>query len=678
LPDAELDAELCYWLGVANMADDAAAERWFSRAWSGFVEQGDLRGQQLTAAQAVLSKTDSWRTHEGLSTWTRRVLELLDRGPFGVDGAEQLLISAGTVRALDFADHYSSDSPAAKRLTLQLLERLGSPRAEDPPTLRLLASESLIEHASATGNAELFEKAVDNVAAHLRDRDTSPWALGMWLVAFGAATGRHFSYARRGFPYPSPEAALRAAIAIGEREALRGVEFGALYHLQYSMKLRNDFAEFEALIDRLAEIADSRYTTQVAVVADCRAALHTVQENFGAAYRDCERFMAAIEAANEPPIERWPHFVTKFQVLLADRKPREAAALLEPLLSLFAGGVRRRTQACVSVASALDAKWNDAKLYSGILRDCMSDIRAASWNAILLNLPELLAELCGDAIELDIEPELCRSLIDRRRLTPPRDPRTARWPWPLKVHVLGDFKLERDGAPLDLGTRPPTRSLDIVRALAIAKDHTCSLEDLYEWLWPEADGAQAKSACEQALHRLRKLLGSADLIVQREGKLRLAPDGVWVDLADWEARIRRAFAPAAEPSIADSLLERAFHDFRGPLLRSERTAAWAMPAIERVHGRFIDLVVRLGKRLEARHELSAARTVYLRALDHYPTSERCYEALLRLRLAEDDRGAALEDYRRYERILASTLAAKPSRTIRALIAPLLAGASAAE
>ena len=39
--------------------------------------------------------------------------------------------------------------------------------------------------------------------------------------------------------------------------------------------------------------------------------------------------MAAIEAANEPPIERWPHFITKFQVLLGESRATEAAAFLE-------------------------------------------------------------------------------------------------------------------------------------------------------------------------------------------------------------------------------------------------------------------------------------------------------------------------------------------------------------
>lgn len=619
LPEDQLDAWLCYWLGVATVADDAKAESWFARAWSLFSDTNDVRGLSLTAAHAVLSKTDSWRTHEGLATWTTRANALLDRDLDMLRADEQLLVWAGLLRAVDYAVDYRSDTPAVHRLTATLLDRLMHPRQGDTATLRLLASESLIEHAGSTGQQQLFEKAVDSISDDIRAREASAWALGMWLVAFGATTARHFPFARRGFPYASPEEALRAAIAIGERESLRGVEFGALYHLQLHMKSRNDFTEFAALIGRLAEIADSRYTTQVAVVADCQAALHTARRDFAAAHTACQRFMAAIEAANEPPIERWPHFITLFQVLLAERRPADAAAFLEGLLALFDGAVHRRTSACVLVALAFAAKWDRATDYVDRLRACLAEIRLASWPTILLNTPHLLAELCRDGLEMDIEPELCRTLIQRRVLTPP-ETRSAHWPWPLKVHVLGELRLERDGVPVDLGIKPPTRSLDVVRALAITKGHVCSLDELSEWLWPDADGDQAKRACEQALHRLRKLLGAPDFVVQREGKVRLAMDKVWVDLDEWEARLDLAVHADAD-SGAEHHLETALRAFRAPLLQHERETSWSLPAIERVKHAFLDLTIRLGKRFEDRNDLPGARAVYRRALNIYPDSE---------------------------------------------------------
>ena len=667
LPPDQLDGWLCYWLGVANAPDDAIAAAWFARAWTHFAEQNDLRGLCVTAAHAVLSKADSWRTHEGLATWTGRALELLERDVTDLAPDEQLLAWTGILRAVDFAADYRSDTPAVERLTFRLGERLARPQPGDTATRRLLASEALIEHAGTTGRRELFELAVDSVTADLRDPGASAWARGLWLVAFGAISARYFAYARRGFPYATAEDALRAAIDIGERESLRGVEFGALYHLQLLMKSRNDFTEFAALVRRLAEIADSRYTTQVAVVADCEAALHTIRREFAEAHAACDRFMAAIEAANEPPLERWPHFITKFQVLLAEGRADLAAAFLTDLLPLYSGALRRRTETCVLLARACGAKWTGDASYPQRLRDGLAELRAANWPAILLNLPDLLAELCADALDLDIESDLCHSLISRRALVPP-DRRPRRWPWPLRVHVLGGFALDRDGTRVDLGPKPPGRSLDIVRLLAVSRDHSCPTPQIYDWLWPDADGDGAKSACEQALHRLRRLLGTNDVIVQREGRLRLAPDKVWVDLDDWITRLAGVLLKDAAAAEAD--MERAVAEFPGPLHGSEPAAPWSLAAAEHVRRSYLDVVMRLGHRLEERGELQKAAQAYVRALEAYPTSEQCWEALLRARLALGDPAGALDEYRRCEGVLAAA-GRTPSASIRALVRPLL-------
>jgi len=435
--------------------------------------------------------------------------------------------------------------------------------------------------------------------------------------------------------------------------------------LQLLMKLRNEWSEFATLIARIAEISDSRYTTQVAVAADCEAALHTRQKRFAAASADCDRFMAAIEAANEPPIERWPHFITKFQVLLAAEMCDEAAAFLEDLIHLFDGAVRQRTQICVLAAHAFAAKWRGSPEYAERLRTFMTHLRATNWTAVLINLPDHLAELCADALELNIEPDFCAALIRRRALAPPESA-PSRWPWPLRLHVLGDFRMELNGAPVNPGAKPPTRSLDILRVLAISKDHACSLQDIYEWLWPDAEGDQAKAACEQALHRLRKILSAPDLIVQREGKLYLSAQHTWVDVVDWERKLTHALRTSQ-----DEIMQSALAEFGGPLFHSERVSAWALPAIERVRSKFIDLASRLARRLEGRGDHKGARAVYLRAIDMYPTSAVCYEGLIRSRLAMQDQAGALEDYERYLRVIQSTREAKPSPAIRSLVGALL-------
>ncbi len=274
------------------------------------------------------------------------------------------------------------------------------------------------------------------------------------------------------------------------------------------------------------------------------------------------------------------------------------------------GAIRQRTQICVLAAHAFASKWRGADDYAARLHTCMTQLRAASWTAALINLPDLLAELCADALELGIEPDFCTALIRRRVLMPPESS-SSRWPWPLRLFVLGDFRMELNGAPISPGAKPSTRSLDLLRVLAISKDYACSLQDIYEWLWPDAEGDQAKAACEQALHRLRKLLSAPDLIVQREGRLYLSAQHTWVDFANWERKLALALRASQ-----DEVMQRALDDF-------------------------------------------------------YPTSAVCYEGLIRNRLAMKDQAGALEDYERYLRVIRSTREAAPSPAIRSLVGELL-------
>lgn len=669
LPErAREDAWLCYWLGVAHVADDAAAETWLARAWALFARRSDVQGQRLVAAQVVLSKTDSWRTHTGLAVWTRRLLAHLGR-PWR--GHSELLVFSGMLRAVDFAEDYRSDGPDVRRLRAHLLARLATPAAGDSPTLRLIASETLIEHAGTTGAATLFEQAVDSVLPDLRARAASPWALGLWLIAFGTVSGRYFPFARRGCPYRSPEQALRAALEIGVNEGLRGVEFGALYHLQLLAKLRGDMAEFAELVTRLVAIADSRYTTQVAVAADCQAALHTLHGRHAEALRACERFMAAITAAAEPPVERWPHFITKFQALLGAGQARAAARFLAGLLPLFDGELRRRTAACITLAQACAAKWRLSPEYPAHLRASMEALQTLSYPAVLANLPDLLAELCADALDHGIALDFCRALIVRRGLRPPAA-RPHTWPWALRVGVLGAATLERDGVPLHSGAKAPMRALNIVYFLALAPGRCCALEEVCAQLWPDLDGDQARAAAEQALHRLRRRLGRADLVTQREGVLRLCDQLVWVDLHAWELALRAARARNASPAARDLACERAFWSFGGAVLQSLPSAPWSLAAAERVRADYVDLALVLAGRLAARGETLAARHVYLRVLELYPDCEPCYEALVRASLAHGGVAVAVEDFRRYERVARATGGLEPSRALGALVQRALA------
>jgi DNA-binding SARP family transcriptional activator len=233
------------------------------------------------------------------------------------------------------------------------------------------------------------------------------------------------------------------------------------------------------------------------------------------------------------------------------------------------------------------------------------------------------------------------------------------------VHLLGGFRVDLNGGVFDLGAKPATRVLDILRMLSVSKDQSCSLDHLQDLLWPDLDGDQAKAACEQALHRLRKMLGRKDLIVQREGRVRLASDNVWVDLQDWEARLKQALSRTI--SEQEALLP----DFPGPALHHSPVPSWAIPATERVRDGFVELAVRVGKHREAQRDYEGARAAYLRVLDFYPDSARAYQFLIQERLQQNDVAGAIECYARYERTIEAEGQSAPSPAIRSLIRPHL-------
>jgi two-component SAPR family response regulator len=153
--------------------------------------------------------------------------------------------------------------------------------------------------------------------------------------------------------------------------------------------------------------------------------------------------------------------------------------------------------------------------------------------------------------------------------------------------------------------------------------------------------------------------------VQREGRLRLATDKVWVELANWESRLKQVLGAnsLAGPATEFEALFMAFH---GPPFFDDRPKAWAFAVAERVHGEFMDLACRVAAEREHEGDADGARAIYLRGLDFYPDSARFYEGLIQGRLTQNDVAGAVADHSRYERIVAA-VGGEPSPALRNLV-----------
>jgi DNA-binding SARP family transcriptional activator len=283
-------------------------------------------------------------------------------------------------------------------------------------------------------------------------------------------------------------------------------------------------------------------------------------------------------------------------------------------------------------------------------------------------LPATLAQLAAVALGHGIERDFVRHTIARRGLPPPAA-EEERWPWRVRVRAFGAFDTAVDGAPIENGTKPQRKPVELLKYLIAAGGRDVSFGAVTQALWPDAEGDAAKRSFDVTLHRLRRMLGRDDAIVLHGGKLALNPGIVWVDALAFErltARIDEIQrGPCKGATAPIETLERALRLYRGPLLASD-DEPWVRPARERMRRRFVQLAETAGEHWERAGNPDAALAWYHRAVDLEPTAERIHQRILRLLHGQGRRAEALEAYRRCREVLSAVLAAGPSAETEAL------------
>ena len=144
--------------------------------------------------------------------------------------------------------------------------------------------------------------------------------------------------------------------------------------------------------------------------------------------------------------------------------------------------------------------------------------------------PAVMARLCAKALAEGIEVEYVQNLIRKLELLPdPLPVEIDNWPWPLKIHTLGQFELEKDGEPIRFYGKVQHKPLAMLKALVAPGGKDQKEEQISDLLWPEADGDAAHSTFKSNLFRLRQLLGVENGVKFQEGKVGLDPRYCWVD-----------------------------------------------------------------------------------------------------------------------------------------------------
>ncbi len=122
----------------------------------------------------------------------------------------------------------------------------------------------------------------------------------------------------------------------------------------------------------------------------------------------------------------------------------------------------------------------------------------------------------------------------------------------LQLKLFGVPAIERDGAQLT-GRASHRHRLALLALLALAPGRRLTRDKLIAYLWPESNPERGRNLLKVATYVLRSALGEEALLSAGD-ELRLNPDLVQVDVADFEA------------ALEQSLHDRAIALYQGPLL----------------------------------------------------------------------------------------------------------------
>jgi predicted ATPase/DNA-binding SARP family transcriptional activator len=241
-----------------------------------------------------------------------------------------------------------------------------------------------------------------------------------------------------------------------------------------------------------------------------------------------------------------------------------------------------------------------------------------------------------------------------------------------RITLLGGLRVERGEEAADKQVITRFKSHKVGGLLAYLAYHlrqAHSREVLIEMFWPDSPPEQGRNSLSAALSSLRSQLeppGTPAGAVIRADRysVGLNPATVTTDVAEFQATLKDA-AKAGSATERAQCLGRAIDLYQGRLLPGHYDE-WITPEGERLSGLFLEAAARLIAEREAGGDLSAALTCAGKAVSADPLSEDANRHLIRLLAAAGQPGAALRQYKEYERRLGEELGEEPSSPLRAL------------
>lgn len=644
VPEHERSAWLQFWLGQAQMLSDPARGREHVRgAYEVFKRERDFASCYRALAAILATYFFEYSTLAPMSRWLAE---------FHALGIDYDALEADELKALAAVGVWSAlvvREPQHPELALWESRMLAMLALDVDPNVKIRGAMLLGKHYWYTGQYERAWPLVGKVAGELGKPGVMPYGQLVWHLLL------QYDAWARGDALAGGHAATQA-LELAERCGIHLIDCHLLLHAACFALVRGDMSEAAKLLERAGAQHNPARRLEAWHLSASRAWASLLAGDHARARAHASIALDAAEPIGPPP--QCTALVGVCYALLAAGDDVGLAAPLTRLAQLAEQSGNHWASLHARLIEARRAQRAGETIRArGHTAQAFATGRQHSLYCFLYADPDVLANVCAEALAAGIEVDYARELIRRHRLVPPRSPGLRNtWSWPLRIHVLGRFEVLIDDRLVVSRGKAQKKTLELLKALVALGGRDVDASALADALWPDAEGDAARSAFDMALHRLRKLLGRDDSVLVRDGKASLNDDLCWLDVWAFE----RGLDEGGEA------MPHALALYRGLLLPSEPDSRWMLPARERLRRRYLRTVLAVGRAAEQRSQWREAAALYENGLEHDAIAEELYRRLMFCHLQRCDHAAAIATWRRCRSMLSVVLGVPPSSETEAL------------
>jgi DNA-binding SARP family transcriptional activator len=231
----------------------------------------------------------------------------------------------------------------------------------------------------------------------------------------------------------------------------------------------------------------------------------------------------------------------------------------------------------------------------------------------------------------------------------------------IRIYLLGNLEVVRpDGSIVDPHLWRTSKTMDLLRLLALANGQVVRTDSLLDKLWPTVSVDRGRASLRTASSQVRRAVGAPCVVRRPDG---LALEGAWVDihaLLHTSRRVQQAVLDARHADVV-AVVAGAEGLYRGEFHAHDDDSDWART--EREH------LLRVRQEMLTEAALAALELRRFRealdfassAVDLDWTAETPHRALMRAHAGLGEIGSALRVFETYRAHLAEELGADPSR-----------------